>query len=124
MIAGVGTDILHMDRLKHIIHDLEDPFFTNLFTEKEKVEGLEQINALQYFSGRFAGKEAVFKTFKVHGDTIHLKDIEILKTKIGYPMVYLHGKAKEIAAQKKITSIELSLSYDTDYVVAYAIAMK
>ncbi len=78
---------------------------------------------LYSFATRFAGKEAIFKCFSVHGDTLRLIDIEILETPDGSPIVCLHGKAAELAARKGITNILLSLSYDTDYAVAYATAI-
>lgn len=124
MIVGIGTDILKMDRIKTVIENKEDPFFQRIFTQSEKKEGFDQSDYLAYFSGRFAAKEAIFKTFKVHGDAVHLKDIEILKTQIGYPKVNLYNTALEIATQRKISTIELSLSYDSEYVVAFAIAIQ
>lgn len=123
MIVGIGTDILRRSRIEMMINDMEDPFFKRIFTESEKKEGMDQSDRLTYFAGRFAAKEAIFKTFKVHGDLIHLRDIEILKSEIGYPVVQLYGTARAQAMQKKISTIELSLSNDSDYVIAYAIAV-
>lgn len=72
---------------------------------------------------RFAGKEAVFKTFGVDGNAILLNEIEILENEVGQPIVILHGNAKRIAKQNQIQKILISLSYDTDYAIAYATAI-
>ena len=93
---------------------LEDP------PEKE----LELIDSrplpLYCFATRFAGKEAVFKAFGVHGDAFRLKDIEILEDESGVPQVFLHGKAAALAEEMGLTRIMISLSYDTDYAAAFA----
>ena len=78
---------------------------------------------LNSFATRFSGKEAVFKALNLHGDAIRLNEIEILENENGQPTVALYGNAKRLADEKGITQIFISLSYDTDYAVAYAAAV-
>lgn len=123
MIHGIGTDILHIKTIAPSVADLDDPFVRSVYTKKE----LEIIQSRQIplycFATRFAGKEAVFKSLGVDGDSLRLNEIEILETSFEQPLVILHGKAKALAASFGITKILLSLSYDTDYAVAYATAL-
>ena len=70
----------------------------------------------------FVMVEAVFKALNLNGNAIRLNEIEILENENGQPQVTLHGKAEQLAKEKKITTIMISLSYDTDYAVAYAAA--
>ncbi len=123
MILGVGTDILKKDRLSILMDNMDDPFFQRIYTSDELKEAMETQDQFHYLCGRFASKEAIFKTFKVGGDRIHLKEIEILKNEWGGPEVNLYGAAKEEADRKGIGSIEVSISHETEYVVAYAIAV-
>ena len=120
MSQGDGTDILNIQKIAPSGADRSDPFGRKTYTEKE----LELIDSrplpLYCFATRFAGKEAVFKAFGVHGDAFRLKDIEILEDESGVPQVFLHGKAAALAEEMGLTRIMISLSYDTDYAAAFA----
>lgn len=123
MIIGIGTDILNIHTIEPSVQNPDEPFIRKTYTKKERELICSRPLPLYSFATRFAGKEAIFKCFSVHGDALRLIDIEILETPDGSPTVCLHGKAAELAARKGITNILLSLSYDTDYAVAYATAV-
>ena len=55
-------------------------------------------------------------------DDVRLDEIEILAADTGQPRVTLSGKILDLAAQKGIRSIQVSLSYETEYAVAFALA--
>jgi phosphopantetheine--protein transferase-like protein len=78
---------------------------------------------LNSYATRFSGKEAVFKSLSLPGDSIRLNEIEILENEIGQPVVTLIGDAKRHAEQKGITAIYISLSCDTEYASAFAVAV-
>lgn len=123
MIIGIGTDILKISNIEHAVSDLSDPFIQKTFTLRELDLICSRQIPLYCFATRFAGKEAVFKSFSVGGNAIRLNEIEILENEIGQPIVILHGNAKNIAKLKNIHSILISLSFDTDYAVAFATAL-
>lgn len=121
MIYGVGTDILKISRIASIIaSNEEDPFILKTYTQKELLIIRSRPVPLYSYATRFAGKEAVFKALGIGGNDISLKEIEILESDHGQPLVTLLGRAKEIADQKRITQVLISLSYDTEYAIAYA----
>lgn len=122
MIYGVGTDILKIENIASGVADLNDPFVTKVYTPKEVELIMSRPVPLNSFATRFSGKEAVFKALNLHGDTIRLNEIEILENENGQPIVTLLGNAHRLAAEKGITQIFISLSYDTDYAIAYAVA--
>jgi len=124
MILGIGTDILNIRHITHSVSSSVDPFVQKTFTKNEIDLILSRDNPLFSFATRYAGKEAVFKSLSLHGDTIRLNEIEILEDETGQPVVTLWGKVKEKAEQKGITAIRLSLSYDTDYELAFSVAEK
>lgn len=105
------------------MNNLDDPFFFKTFTQNERLLIHSRPIPLYSYCTRFAGKEAVFKCFGVHGNLIRLNEIEILENEFGQPQVTLLGEAKSIADQKNISRILISLSYDTDYAIAYATAI-
>jgi len=122
MIVGIGTDLLRIGRLVPFDELQQDPFYLKTFTQKEREMGKQRSNPTLFFTTRFAGKEAVFKCFKIDGNTIRLNDIEILNDETGAVYVTLYGQLKTIAEQKNIHFIELSLSYEEEYALAFAVA--
>jgi phosphopantetheine--protein transferase-like protein len=123
MVVGIGTDILNIRHIAHSVSLPEDPFVKKTFTKNEIDLILRRDNPLHCFATRFAGKEAVFKALSLRGDSIRLNEIEILEDETGQPAVTLRGSVKEKAEQNGIGTIHLSLSCDTDYAVAFSVAM-
>lgn len=121
MIYGIGTDILKIDKIISMVRDITDPFVTKTFTQREIELITSRPIPVNSFATRFAGKEAVFKSLNIYGNDIRLNEIEILENENGQPIVNLLGNAKIIADKNGITKILISLSYDTDYAIAYAI---
>ena len=77
----------------------------------------------QSYAARFAAKEAVYKVISPEvSNGIEWKNIEVKRKENGKPYVKLYGKLKEIAEEKNINSIELSLSHDGDYAIATVVA--
>jgi phosphopantetheine--protein transferase-like protein len=122
MILGLGTDILKISNIELAVSNLSDPFIKKTYTSRELDLICNRQIPLYSFATRFAGKEAVFKALSCDGNAIRLNEIEILENETGQPFVILHGNAKNIAGQKNIDSILISLSYDTDYAIAFAAA--
>jgi holo-[acyl-carrier protein] synthase len=122
MILGIGTDILKVQRIRVIYGNADDPFFKNTYTRKEQQEGSERHEPALYFATRFAGKEAVFKSLGIDGMGVTLKEIEILSSEVGQPRVALLGAVKALAENKGIKKVLISLSYDDDDAVAFAVA--
>jgi len=124
MILGVGTDILLIDRLRRNPDDLAEnaPFMRKTFTPSERLAAAARPDPVLFLSTRFAGKEAVFKAIGIDDGYVRLDQIEILNNPDGQPQVTLSGRIKELAEAKGITDVRISLSYDTDYAIAFAVA--
>jgi holo-[acyl-carrier protein] synthase len=121
MVIGVGADILSMERIRHSLDGDGETFVSRVFTVKERAQAAESPDPASYFATRFAGKEAVFKCFGIDGN-IRLSEIEILDGETGQPQVTLLGEFREIAEEKGIRDVQISLSYENDYAVAFAVA--
>lgn len=122
MIIGIGTDILKIEKLHPPFLKDNDPFLLKTFTLNEMNAANHSDHRIHYFADRFAGKEAVFKAIGISGNFIQLSEIEILNDENGVPYVLLHGNVKEQAKRKGITNIHISLSFEDEYAIAYAIA--
>lgn len=118
---GVGVDILQISRMKDVLARDSQAFLSRVYSEAERHEAAERPNSLVYFATRFAGKEAVLKCFQMDfSESLQLNEIEILNEASGRPFVTLHGKFRTHAVENGIKTISLSLSYDGDYAIAFA----
>jgi len=122
MIVGVGTDILKIERIRNSFNDEHQAFLRKTYSVNEQNQAMQRPDPILYYATRFAGKEAVFKALGIECDLIRLSDIELLNNKYGQPQVTLLGNLKHKADEKQIVAIHISLSYDTEYAIAYAIA--
>ena len=122
MRVTCGTDIIEIERVKRAIGNSQGDFLDRVFTEREikYCDGKKQVK-YQHFAGRFASKEAIFKTIASAFEDKYLlswKDIEIINDKTGKPYVnFLENKPIEL------DSIDISISHCKDYAVAYAVAV-
>jgi len=125
MIKGIGTDILAIEKLNPILKKedyLNDSFIKKTYTSLEIELAESRPLPLYCYATRFAGKEAVFKALTITGEDLRLNEIEILSDATGKPYVVLHGNAALLAQKKEISQVLISLSYEDDYAIAYAIA--
>lgn len=124
MVAGVGTDLLSIERIRRAVEDpaVDSPFLVRTFTERERAQARLRPDPVLYLATRFAGKEAVFKSLGLDGGRVRLDEIEILNAENGQPFVALTGEFRRQAERAGVTDVLISLSHDTDYALAFAIA--
>lgn len=104
---NIGTDILYIPRLKIMLEN-NPSFIKKVYTEKELEIASKMQNNLFFLATRFAAKEAIIKA--THGQ-FDFKEIEITKADSGKPIPKIINKENII--------IDLSLSYDQDYAIAF-----
>ena len=124
MIFGVGTEILELNRMRSDILQENDPFVKRTFTEKERKEAAAREDSRLYFAGRFAAKEAVYKALRVSAELVDLSEIEVLTESSGGPRVILHDRLLSYKNQQGIRKVHVSISYEKETVLAFAVAEK
>ena len=91
-ILGIGVDIIENKRISNSIRNSK--FKKRIFSNKELKQASLLKNKTNYFSKRFAAKEAFAKAlgtgFRKH---LNFRDIEIINNKIGKPD---YNKSKKI----------------------------
>ncbi len=122
--SRVGVDIVSIDRIRRV---LEGPsgrsFVRRTFTPLEAAESEARSDRVCFLAGRFAAKEAVFKSLgTAFTDEDEPRDIELRTAPDGRPLVRLQGHLGEAAKERDIGAVSVSLSQDGDYVVAVALA--
>jgi len=115
---GIGVDIVKVERVAKISLAARERLFTP--QELASCKGSPERIA-ERLAGRFAAKEAVLKALGTGlAQGIRWQDVEVVNGSLGEPTVILHGKAKELAEQKNIQNIMLSLSHDAGLAIAMA----
>jgi len=118
---SIGVDIVSIGRISK---NIDDRFINRVYTKDEITYCKNKKNINHHFAGRLAGKEAVSKALKMSWEGgINWKDIEILGEENGIPRVVLHGEAKKVANERKIRNIQISISHEKEYAIAFAITV-
>jgi phosphopantetheine--protein transferase-like protein len=123
MVIGIGTDIMSIARIRKL-ENLNDPFFSRTFTPIEQEMASHREDPYLFFASRFSGKEAIFKALKISNPKFKWNEIEITADTHFWPLVRLYGSTADHAEKLGVNYIDVSLSSDTDYVTAVAIACK
>tara|TARA_S200000501_G_C20366735_1_gene544380 strand:- start:1 stop:387 length:387 start_codon:yes stop_codon:yes gene_type:complete len=125
-IIGVGVDIV---KNKRINTSLKDANFRNrIFSKDEILKSKKILNKTQYFSKRFAAKEAFVKALGTgFRNKLNFKDIQILNDKLGKPYYLVNSKINLLVKKiKKVKNFNLflSISDEKEYSVAFTIIHK
>mgnify|MGYP001272091387 FL=1 len=125
-IFGIGTDIVENERIKS--HIKNKKFIQRIFSEKEIKLSRNYKNKSNYFSKRFAAKEALAKALGTGiRNGLNFKDISVLNDKLGKPKFQLLDKLKKVLKKKfkyKKIEIFLSLSDEKKYSIAFVVIQK
>lgn len=121
MIVGNGIDIIETERIEKAITK-NDRFLHKIFSEKERKYINKRNRNIQTIAGMFAAKEAISKSLGTGIREFKWSDIQIEHDDLGKPMVELREKAKEIAIQKNVENIHISISHIDKCAIAFAIA--
>lgn len=123
-LVGIGIDIFRVQRILDTIKK-DKKILRRIFTENELLSAQKSERQAEQLASFFSGKEAVFKALRLSwADKIKWTDIEIVKKESGLPRVNLKNRARDIAINKGVGKILLSLSHETDYAVAVCVAIR
>ena len=122
-ILGIGTDIVEVLRIAHMIERHGELFITRVYTDIEIEYCTTRKAATQHYAGRWAAKEAVLKALGTGWRRgIGWRDIEIRNDRKGTPTVRLRGGAKDVMDRAGIRTMHVSISHCRSYAVAYVVA--
>jgi holo-[acyl-carrier protein] synthase len=119
-----GVDIIEIARVERALARHRERFLERVFTPAEIRYARRRPAEL---AARFAAKEAVAKALGVGmrmiaRDGIRWQEAEIVGDHRGKPLVRLHGRAAERAAELGLTEWSVSLSHTDEHAVAFVVA--
>jgi len=99
-------------------------FLDRVFTQHEQNYCNSRKIATQHLAGRFAVKEAVLKVLGTGwANGIAWTDIEVRNEPNGQPKVFLSNKCSEIAQERGIGNVLISISHIETHAIASAIGV-
>ena len=113
---NLGVDIVLVDRINKILNSKKKSRFLNkIFSSSEISDSKNRQNQSEYFSGRFAAKEAIKKALSSYDETDmpSFKSLEILNSESGKPYVLINSK--------KQSNINISIAHDGNYAIAFCV---
>ena len=111
----IGTDIVEVDRINKLILKYGQLFKNKVFTTLEQNYCDSKSTPSIHYAGRFAAKESIIKAVKSSGykNPIPFKDIEILPSDSGAPLVSLHFMLE--------CECKVSISHTKSHATAFAL---
>ena len=113
---NLGVDIVLVDRINKILNSNKKSRFLNkVFSSSEISHSENRKNKSEYFSGRFAAKEAIRKALSSYNETNmpSFQSLEILNSETGKPYVLIISERK--------SNINISIAHDWNYAIAFCV---
>ena len=125
-IVGIGVDIIDNKRIQLSIKNKS--FINRIFAKNEILISKKFKNKANFFSKRFAAKEALAKALGIgFRENLNFKDIQIVNNKLGKPYYLVSSKIKSLIKKKKKIknfNLFLSISDEKEYSIAFTIIEK
>lgn len=116
----VGLDIVEIERVKKV-YERHKTFIERIFSIDERCQIRTKKNIFPSLAAHFAAKEAFIKAMGGKYPGWCWRDVEILYGLNGKPEIRLKNKALEMALQKRVKEVKVSLSHTNKYAVAIVI---
>lgn len=116
MELRVGTDLVQVARVEHLIGAVGEAFLARTWTPAERTASQGRAESL---AARWAAKEATMKALGVGVGSVAMTEIEVGQG----PSLQLHGRAAELAADQGLTDWAVSLSHDGGFALAFVVAV-
>lgn len=122
-IVALGLDLAQIARLDAAFGRRGERMLARLFTEGERAYCERRREKMTHYAGRFAVKEAVMKVLGTGWTRgVRWRDIEVVRQPGSAPELVLHGIASEIARDKGIARIHITITHDAGIAAAVAVA--
>ncbi|WP_353093384.1 NAD(P)H-hydrate dehydratase [Tissierella praeacuta] len=122
--GNIGIDIVNVNRIEDIISRKKDRFYHKIFTMEEIEYIVRNKDKGTTVAGIFAAKEAISKVLGTGIGIVKWKDIEILHYDNGKPYVKLIGRGNSRLKELGLDGIEISISHEQEYAIAFAMGYK
>jgi len=120
MIFGIGTDIVHVERMRKNLEKHGDNFAQRILTKAEFMEFKNKKDKAAFIAKRFAAKEATVKAMGTgFSQGLSLHHIGVSNDEAGKQILEILKTAEIFLQKNKIKQPHLSLADERDYAVAF-----
>lgn len=119
-MIGIGIDAVEVDRFRRVIARTPG-VVQRLFTADEQAYGARFRDPAARLAARFAAKEATMKALGVGLGAFAFHDVEVVKAASGAPSLQLRGRAADLAAERGVSMLRLSITH-TDVMAEAVVA--
>jgi holo-[acyl-carrier protein] synthase len=123
-VLGIGLDVCPTARMSDALARHGDRFAARVFTVAERAYADGRGNRDEAYAARFAAKEATSKALGAPRG-IGWHDVEVIPAVTGErgPTVVLRGRAREVAEQRGVAEVMISITHAGGVAAAVAIAV-
>jgi len=122
VIFGIGTDIVHTERIEAILARYGDRFATRVLSEQEISEYRTHAMPARMIAKRFAAKEAFAKAIGSGiREPVRLGRITVSHDDLGKPLLVFDEILRGYLDRLGISTHHLSISDDHDMAVAFVV---
>lgn len=121
-LAGVGVDMVEISRMERILKRTPR-FRERVFSEEERAFCDATTRPAAHYACRFAAREAVLKALGCgFAPGVRYSDVTVGADAAGRPCALLSGRAAEVARERGVLAVAISLSFTREMAVANAVA--
>lgn len=122
IIRGLGVDIVEIDRMRAALAR-HPQMRERVFSDAERAYCDARNKPEIHYAMRFAAKEAVLKALGTGFRGMRFRDVEVMRDEHGRPVPRLYGRAAQVAQERGVVELHLSLSFTHTTAVASAVAI-
>lgn len=125
MIFGIGTDIVQLERVRHVHEKYGERFVERLLLPAERDAFQGHTRPLRFLAMRFAAKEAIVKAMGTgfsHG--MWIRDSGVVANEWGKPEIIWSERGRRLCEQLGIGEGHVTLTDEAGLVVAVAVLMR
>ena len=125
MIFGIGTDVVQLERIKHVYERFGEKFVERLLLPEEEAAFRKYTRPVRFLALRFAAKEAIVKamgTGFAHG--MWIRDAGVVANSWGKPEVVWSERGRAMCEKLGIGEGHITLTDEAGLIVAVAVLMR
>jgi holo-[acyl-carrier protein] synthase len=109
-MIGIGLDTVDIARFREVLRR-RPRLAERVFTANEREECARRSDPVPGLAARFAAKEATMKALGVGIGAFGLREVEVVRTASGAPMLETIGQAAALVAKAGIDRLDVSLTH-------------
>lgn len=124
MIVGIGIDLVEIARMRRLLERKGERALMRMFTSGERDYAHTHPEPERQLAARAAAKEAAFKALAGNdlARGIGWRELEVVSRHHQAPILLLHGRAADRAAELGVTRVHLSITHSEHTAAAFVVA--